>query len=122
MTTLTCRASAFSFSNNLRTASSAPTDGSIGVVRTLIFQTLRFSFVATRSVNVPPMSIPTLTVFPATISFPCLLTNQHRWNVYGSRGYKRETQGLEDQSPDHSDGSIGRSACRCPKIVGKREG
>src|SRR5438094_7589367 len=79
MTTLTCRASAFSFSNNLRTASSAPTDGSIGVVRTLFFQTLRFSFVATRSVNVPPMSIATLTVFPATISFPCLLTNLARF-------------------------------------------
>src|SRR5690349_23884713 len=75
MTTLTRLASTFSFSNNLRTASSAPTDGSVGVVRTLIFQTLRLPSVATRSVKVPPISIPTLIVFLPTISFPRIQSN-----------------------------------------------
>src|SRR2546425_9278174 len=70
ITTLTRPESTSSFSNNLRTASSAPTDGSVGVVRTLIFQTPRFSSAATRSVKVPPISIPILIVFVATISFP----------------------------------------------------
>jgi len=77
------------FSNNLRTASSAPRMDPSVWSGTLIFQT-RDSGLSHESVNVPPMSIPTLIVSVATISFPCLLTNLARFLlVQDSTGHVR---------------------------------
>src|SRR5439155_25542275 len=75
--TLTSLESTPSFSNNLRPAPSAPIDGYVGVVRILIFQRPCFSSAATRSVKVPPMSIPTLIIFFATFSLRAFRVISH---------------------------------------------